>query len=443
MSQKNQHSKQYSALDIQRYLKGQMSVEEMHAIETAALEDPFLADAIEGFETALAQGNEEEITVGINKLNKEFSQRIHRPARVVPMSQSRWWQVAAIASILVITGVAFYNNWIKPEQKATSLAVIDSKAGDSLKRQARESTSAKSLVDSFPTSPIPTNQSSEPAGIVSPSVTNKPQNESDSKSAEKRTETVVSSPEKKQVEIVSQEAGQLEKSKDASISPPLAAGTDTRQKDQVSIANAEPIARRNEQLSQQLNNFSGRVVDENNKPLANANLQILSNKGRVLTDQSGSFQFTDKDSIADVQVTLSGFEQRNFRLQNNIASNKIVLEPQKATMDEVVVTGYGTQRKKGVTKTSVRVQDAVPQIGWIEYEKYIERNKKPPSSNPLMKGEVVVSFQIKRPAVLSDFKIEKSLSKDYDAEAIRLVREGPAWKLLRGYRTRITVIINY
>ena len=44
---------QYSAQDIQRYLKGQMSPEEMHAIETAALDDPFLADAIEGYELAL------------------------------------------------------------------------------------------------------------------------------------------------------------------------------------------------------------------------------------------------------------------------------------------------------------------------------------------------------------------------------------------------------
>ncbi|MGZ5134538.1 MAG: carboxypeptidase-like regulatory domain-containing protein [Flavitalea sp.] len=215
------------------------------------------------------------------------------------------------------------------------------------------------------------------------------------------------------------------------------------QKDQASAGNAEPIARRNEPLPQQLNNFSGRVMDPNNKPLANANLQVLPNKTTVLTDESGSFQFTAKDSVADVQVSHIGFEQRNFRLQNNIASNNIVLEPQKESLDEVVVTGYGTQRKKEVTKATVKVQDAVPQIGWVEYEKYLEQNKKPPANNPLMKGEVVVSFQIKRPAILSDFKIEKSLSKEYDAEAIRLVKEGPAWKLLRGDRTSITVIVKF
>ena len=444
MSEKNEHSQQYSASDIQRYLKGQMSAEEMHAMETAALDDPFLADAIEGYEAALTQGNEDTITAGINKLNKEFSQRVNPPARVVTMPYSRWWQVAAVASIIIITAVAFYNNWIKPEQNTTSLAVIENTRSDSptVKKQAEENALSKGFVDSFTTGSIPKSQSPAPKEVVSDPAKNKSQNEVDSKPGEERTEAVAISPEQTKTDVAIQDVATSEKAKNASNNP-LTAKKDLGQKDQASLGNAEPIARRSEQLPQQLNNFSGRVMDPNNKPLANANLQVLPNKTTVLTDESGTFQFTAKDSVADVQVSHIGFEQRNFRLQNNIASNNIVLEPQKESLDEVVVTGYGTQRKKEVTKATVKVQDAVPQIGWVEYEKYLEQNKKPPANNPLMKGESVVSFQIKRPAILSDFKIEKSLSKEYDAEAIRLVKEGPAWKLLRGYRTRITVIVKF
>jgi hypothetical protein len=192
-----------------------------------------------------------------------------------------------------------------------------------------------------------------------------------------------------------------------------------------------------------MKNFSGRVVDPNNKPLPYANVQIMQNRASMMTDEKGHFNFTTKDSIVDVQVGLIGFEQRNFRLQNDIASNNLVLEPSKQTLDEVVITGYGTQRKKDVSKTTVKVQNAVPEVGWIEYEKYLEKNKTPPAANPLMKGEVVVSFQVKRPAILSDFKIEKSLSKDYDKEAIRLIQEGPAWKLLNVSKARITVIVKF
>ena len=40
----------YTAEDIQRYLSGGMSNAEMYVIEKAALDDPFLAEAIEGYE---------------------------------------------------------------------------------------------------------------------------------------------------------------------------------------------------------------------------------------------------------------------------------------------------------------------------------------------------------------------------------------------------------
>lgn len=89
------------------------------------------------------------------------------------------------------------------------------------------------------------------------------------------------------------------------------------------------------------------------------------------------------------------------------------------------------------------MQDAVPLVGWIEFEKYLDTNKKLPVNNSLLTGEVVVSFEVKRGGLLSDFIIEKSLSEDYDKEAIRLIREGPSWKLLTGSKTRITVIVKF
>src|SRR5829696_7465018 len=42
-------STHYTAKDIERYHSGQLSAAEMHALEKAALDDPFLADALEGY----------------------------------------------------------------------------------------------------------------------------------------------------------------------------------------------------------------------------------------------------------------------------------------------------------------------------------------------------------------------------------------------------------
>ena len=45
----DQHIKNYTAADIERYHRGVMSPSEQHELEKASLEDPFLADAIEGY----------------------------------------------------------------------------------------------------------------------------------------------------------------------------------------------------------------------------------------------------------------------------------------------------------------------------------------------------------------------------------------------------------
>lgn len=449
MNENKNHSKQYSAEDIQRYLKGQMSAQDMHAIETAALDDPFLADAIEGFETAIADTKEDSIKTELGKLNREFGERMQQ-GKVVPITQRNWWKFAAAAAIVIVMGVAFYNNWIKPEQNADALAVNENKQDDSAgsqKPEAKRSNASAALLDTIrdqdKRSAAPST-SSKP--IVSPQVPVQTENEPGNKIAKQKN----SSPVKDDKETDDQALQNPERSEKVKEElSKKASGVEVekegreRQTEVAAVTSNEPIVRREKQSIARLNNFSGRVVDPDNKPLSNANLQILQNRTNLMTDQSGNFNFTTKDSVVDVQVALVGFEQRNFRLQNSIASNNLVLEPSKQNLDEVVVTGYGTRRKEDLSKITGKVQDAVPQIGWLEYEKYLQKNKKPPANNPLMKGEVVVSFHVKRQGGLSDFKIDKSLSTDYDTEAIRLIQEGPAWKLLNGRKTRITVIVKF
>ena len=453
MSDNKQNSKQYTATDIERYLKGQMSAAEMHAIETAALDDPFLADAIEGFEMARSKGSEESVMAGLKKLNKQFSDRVKPVAKILPMTQSRWWQIAAAVVIFVIVGVAVYNNRMTSDEATNSqLAVTEKKESDrsvSPKREEKQSDAVSVFSDSQQsrtknlTKPVA--PSVEPETISAPlAATN--QKESTNELSKKETPPALKEGlAKTEGYAVNREDTLRFKSSQGAVLSPVTTypGTPKPQKDVASATNTEAISRKNNQLAEQLNKFSGRVVDPNNKPLAYASVQIAQSKTNLTTDQSGNFNFSTKDSVVDVHVRLSGFEQRNFRLQNNLAVNNLVLEPHKEALEEVVVTGYGTQRKKDVSKTTIKVQDAVPEIGWIEYEKYLENNKKPPANNPLMKGEVVVSFQVRQRGILSDFKIEKSLSKDYDKEAIRLVRDGPTWKLLSSRKTRITVIVKF
>src|SRR3954462_8822534 len=108
MSDHKEHITQYSAADLQRYVQGKLSAAEMHAMEKAALDDPFLADAIEGMQQAFAEHDESLVTGQQQQLQQQFQTRTNT-ANVVAFKPFRYWQAAAAAVVVIITGVWVYS----------------------------------------------------------------------------------------------------------------------------------------------------------------------------------------------------------------------------------------------------------------------------------------------------------------------------------------------
>jgi hypothetical protein len=102
MSTENNHIN-YTAVDINKYLTGKMSAAEMHAFEKATLEDPFLAEALEGYENTEAEKWQPQLLA----LKEEFA--LGQKAKVVYMkpATNRWWKTAA-AVFLIGGGAAHY-----------------------------------------------------------------------------------------------------------------------------------------------------------------------------------------------------------------------------------------------------------------------------------------------------------------------------------------------
>ncbi|HVX50193.1 MAG TPA: hypothetical protein VHB48_08540, partial [Chitinophagaceae bacterium] len=95
----------YTLADIERYLQGKMSTREMHDIEKAALQDPFLSDSIEGYKQAplaAARQHLNEITAALNAPGS--------PARIIAMPPRRtrlWVQVSVAASLLLVASAVW------------------------------------------------------------------------------------------------------------------------------------------------------------------------------------------------------------------------------------------------------------------------------------------------------------------------------------------------
>jgi antitoxin component YwqK of YwqJK toxin-antitoxin module len=73
-------------------------------------------------------------------------------------------------------------------------------------------------------------------------------------------------------------------------------------------------------------------------------------------------------------------------------------------------------------------QYAFPVTGMPEFKKYLDANMRRPLSTEPMSGVVKVVFNVGNDGSVWDFVIVQSLSQSYDQEAIRLIKEGPAWR---------------
>lgn len=92
----------YTAEDIRLYLEGKLTPQQMHALEMAALNDPFIADAIGGISQ---YGNNEHFAADMRELNVRLNERVRKRGGVVLPATNLWWKIAAVL-LIVITGVA-------------------------------------------------------------------------------------------------------------------------------------------------------------------------------------------------------------------------------------------------------------------------------------------------------------------------------------------------
>lgn len=100
----------------------------------------------------------------------------------------------------------------------------------------------------------------------------------------------------------------------------------------------------------------GQVVDEKGEPLIGATIKVKNSKDGVVTDLDGNFS-VDAPANGTLVVSYIGYKDREVAVRNRAIIDQIQLEQDNHTLDQVVVVGYGTQKKADLTG-SVAVVDA-------------------------------------------------------------------------------------
>ena len=93
--------------------------------------------------------------------------------------------------------------------------------------------------------------------------------------------------------------------------------------------------------------ISGTVIDGTGEPIIGANVLEVGTTNGVITDIDGNFKLSVQPN-AKIQVSFIGYITQTVTVgsQSNI---KVTLKEDAQALDEVVVVGYGVQKKSDVT----------------------------------------------------------------------------------------------
>jgi hypothetical protein len=178
--------------------------------------------------------------------------------------------------------------------------------------------------------------------------------------------------------------------------------------------------------------YSGRIVSSDDyQPVPGANIVIKGSSTGTISNSDGKFELTPgpgQDTSSILEIALIGMEKQEILADAGTDLN-IVLNPSETSLDEVVVTGYGSRRKADLSiAESTESIAAVPVDGQKLFKKYISENQRFPQSNDeITKAKVVLEFLVNNNGRPFNIRIIESPGKAFSDEAIRLLEKGPEW----------------
>lgn len=370
-------NKNYTAADIEQYHNGSMPAEEAHALERAALDDPFLSDAIDGYMHAATPAAD------IAFLKQQLQSRSGKVIAITAKKRPVWLRVAAMVALLAGLGWMVYRLSGKMEH---DIAVQTNAAP-----QPKE--------ESLPEQPAADSVS---VGLEKTAATTQMRRQDEEKEVINK-ETVVA--KSKAPEMMDQELLSSTPAPDTMAVLESAAAVPMAMKSRIAAKNT-PI-----------HTFKARVVDERDSPVPFALVTDIKRDTAIVADFVGTFSITAPDSTLTATVSAAGFQPQQIALHQNDSNTAIVLQRSGSQLQEVGVTAMGT-------RNNVRLEAVEPLQGWERLNAYVaetitdaEQDTKAPD------GDVILSFDVDKRGNAIDIIVEKTLCPSCDSTAVRIIKE--------------------
>ena len=401
------------------YIRGLRKGKEAHRLEKESMQDPFLADAMDGYNQV--EGNHEQ---RIEKLRMQVSAHSAKKKNTYAIT----WSIAAC--LIIGFGISSYFLFLK-KSMTDEVFIAEESVSTKLAEPAAPPTPAipatptvpatpqkeialattKVKTDSTPISEITARQADKKDMIAKIQATSQPQ----------QGVPVATVPV---MEEVSEETAALQE---------VVATMDTFESESDKKMKLAKVAT----ILPQKNMIKGRVTDEKGEPLIGASVTYKGTNIGTITNMNGEFSLVKKDDKKRLTAEYIGYNPVEIRIDTS-RTMLIAMNENKQALNEVVVVGYGAKKNKKSTTAGnvVTVKEQAkkeitqqPVIGKRSYQKYLKENLVRPTDDNCkdIKGEVVLSFFVDEEGKPQNITVIHGLCEFADKEAIRLVKEGPKW----------------
>jgi len=108
--------------------------------------------------------------------------------------------------------------------------------------------------------------------------------------------------------------------------------------------------------------ITGNVVDENGDPIIGASVKVRHSNNGTITDVNGNFELSKVKPGQYIEVSYLGYEEYDVMINSHTNKYNVTLKETTQSIDEVVVVGYGAQKKVNLTG-AVSVVEAKDIVG--------------------------------------------------------------------------------
>ena len=401
------------------YIRGLRKGKEAHRLEKESMQDPFLADAMDGYNQV--EGNHEQ---RIEKLRMQVSAHSAKKKNTYAIT----WSIAAC--LIIGFGISSYFLFLK-KSMTDEVFIAEESVSTKLAEPAAPLTPAIPATPTVPATP----QKEIALATTKVKTDSTPVSEITARQANKKDmiakiHQTTSQPQGAPVaavpmmEEVSEETAALQE---------VVATMDTFESESDKKMKLAKVAT----ILPQNNMIKGRVTNEKGEPLIGASVTYKGTNIGTITNMNGEFSLVKKDDKKRLTAQFIGYDPVEIRVDTS-RTMLIAMNENKQALNEVVVVGYGAKKnKKSVTAGTVvkgneqANKDITPQpvIGKRKFQKYLKENLVRPTDEKCaqVKGKVVLTFLVNKEGRPFSIKVKESLCESSDKEAIRLIQEGPDW----------------